>query len=356
MKGLLLIITALFIAVAYCGRDFYQILNVPRDATTNQIKKAYRNLARQLHPDKNRNDPNADERFRDLNSAYEVLSNTEKRNIYDRHGEEGLKDQGGPGSGGFDPFSSFFGDFFDFGHGNRCQQREVSRGGDIVMDIWVTLEELYSGNFVEVVRYKSAKREAPGKRRCNCRMEMRTHQIGPGRFQMIQEQVCDSCPNVKFVPEEKLLEIEIEPGMRDGQLYPFVAEGEPHVDGENGDLKFRIRQQKHRRFHRQGDDLYVNVSVPLEKALNGFTMEVTHLDGHKVSIKREQVTWHGAILRKPNEGMPNYENNHVKGSLFVAFSVEFPKGRQLTEVEKEMITKVLASTKAPTVFNGLDQF
>ena len=77
-------------------------------------------------------------------------------------------------------------------------------------------------------------------------MEMKTQSLGPGRFQMTQQEVCDDCPNVKFEPEEKQLEIEIEPGMRDGQVYPFVAEGEPHLDGEPGDLKFRIRQQKHK--------------------------------------------------------------------------------------------------------------
>lgn len=93
------------------------------------------------------------------------------------------------------------------------------------MDLWVTLEELYSGNFVEVVRNKAIYKPSKGTRKCNCRQEMVTRQLGPGRFQMMQQSVCDECPNVELVNEEKVLEIEIEPGMSDGQEQKFVAEG-----------------------------------------------------------------------------------------------------------------------------------
>lgn len=149
------------------SRDFYKILNLPRTATLNQIKKAYRSLAKELHPDKNKNDPKAQERFQDLGAAYEVirlkrhrfvidfvfhqaLSDPDKRKVYDRHGEEGLKQQGGADSF-TDPFSSFFGDFFHFGGGNSGgHDQHVPRGGDLVMDLYVTLEEVYNGNFIEV--------------------------------------------------------------------------------------------------------------------------------------------------------------------------------------------------------------
>lgn len=93
------------------------------------------------------------------------------------------------------------------------------------MDLFVSLEELYSGNFVELVRNKVVYRPASGTRKCNCRQEMVTRQLGPGRFQMLQQQVCDECPNVKLVNEEKTLEVEIEAGMEDGQEQRFVAEG-----------------------------------------------------------------------------------------------------------------------------------
>ncbi|XP_025098453.1 dnaJ homolog subfamily B member 11-like [Pomacea canaliculata] len=335
------------------GRDFYKILGVPRNADIKQIKRSYRKLAKELHPDKNRDDPEAEQRFQDLGAAYEVLSDEEKRKVYDRHGEEGLKQ----GDVGGDPFSSFFGGFgFDFGFGGgRESSREIPRGGDIIMDLDVTLEELYSGDFVEVLRYKPVAKPAKGKRKCNCRMETVTQQLGPGRFQMSQQQVCDECPNVKFVPEEKVLEVEIEPGMRDGQEYPFLSEGEPHIDGEPGDLRFRIKQVKHPKFERRGDDLYTNVTVTLQDALTGFEMDIEHLDGHMVHIIRDKVTWPGARMRKAFEGMPNYENNNVKGSLFITFDVEFPKG-SLTEEAKEGLKQILQQESKQTVYNGLQGF
>lgn len=129
-------------------RDFYAILGVPRSATVNQIKKAYRRLAKELHPDKNTDDPDAVSKFQDLSAAYEALSDTEKREKYDQCGEDCLKKDSNFGS--MDPFQSFFGDFgFGFGGGGE-RSKEVQRGADIVMDLYVTLEELYSGNFVEV--------------------------------------------------------------------------------------------------------------------------------------------------------------------------------------------------------------
>ncbi|XP_041375031.1 dnaJ homolog subfamily B member 11-like isoform X2 [Gigantopelta aegis] len=328
----------LFVQV-FGGRDFYKILGVPRSATTNQIKKAYRKLAKELHPDKNQGDPEAEQQFQDLGAAYEVLSDSDKRKVYDKHGEEGLKK--GDTSG--DPFSS------------NEKDNEVPRGGDVVMDLDVTLEELYIGNFVEVVRYKPVAVPAKGTRKCNCRMEMVTQQLGPGQFQMMQQQVCDECPNVKFVPEEKLLEIEIEAGMRDGQEYPFVAEGEPHIDGEPGDLRFKIKQIKHPRFERRGDDLYTNVTIPLQDALTGFEMDIKHLDQHKVHIVRDKITWPGARMRKSNEGMPNYENNNVRGSLYITFDIDFPKGT-LTEEDKEGLKQILKMESKRTVYNGLQGF
>ncbi|XP_060067328.1 dnaJ homolog subfamily B member 11-like [Ylistrum balloti] len=330
------------------GRDFYNILGLRKSATKNEIKKAYRKLAKEMHPDKNQGDPEANERFQNLGAAYEVLSDDEKRKIYDKHGEEGLKK--GDVSG--DPFESFFGGFSPFFGNSRSQDREVPRGGDVIMDLEVSLEELYTGNFVEVIRYKPVAKPAKGTRKCNCRMEMVTQQLGPGRFQMTQQQVCDDCPNVKMVPEERVLEIEIEQGMRDEQEYPFVAEGEPHIDGEPGDLRFKIKQAKHRRFERKGDDLFTNVTITLADALTGFEMDIPHLDGHLVHIVRDKITWPGARMRKSGEGMPNYENNNVKGALIITFDVEFPKGT-LTQEDQEQIKDILKQESKKVVYNGL---
>eukprot|EP00795_Rhopilema_esculentum_P013848 gene13848-4788_t len=319
------------------GRDFYKILGLSRDATDREIKKAYRKLAMKWHPDKNPDDPSAAEKFQDLGAAYEVLSDPDKRRTYDQHGEEGVKKMGGfEDSGGFDPFSSFFGGFgFSFGSQNEGNRHsETPKGAEVVMDLEVTLEELYTGEFVEVMRAKPVAKTVPGTRKCNCRMEMKTTQLGPGRFQMMQEEVCDDCPQINFVTEEKLLEVEIEPGMIDGQEYPFLAEGEPHVDGDPGDLKFKISVLKHDRFERRGDDLYTNVTLSLVDALNGFDLDIQHLDGHKVHIHREKITWPGAKIKKANEGMPNYSDNLQKGFLYITFDVNFPKG-ELTNEEKQ---------------------
>ena len=343
-----------FISFQSFRRDFYAILGVPRSANLNQIKKAYRKLAKEFHPDKNRDDPNAQDKFQDLGAAYEVLSDAEKRKTYDRHGEEGLKHDS---FGSSDPFSSFFGDFgFGFGFGGQQdhRDREVQKGNDLIMDIFVTLEELYSGTFIEVVRNKQVFKPTKGTRKCNCRQEMVTRQLGPGRFQMLQQNVCDECPNHELVNEERVLEVEVEQGMRDGQEQRFVAEGEPHSDGEPGDLKIRIKTSPHPVFERRGDDLYTNMTINLMDALVGFESSLTHLDGHKVLIKRDKITWPGARMRKPGEGMPNYENNNLRGTLMITFDVEFPKG-ELSEEQKEMVKKVLSesSGKNPKPYNGL---
>lgn len=139
----------LFIVLTTAGRDFYNILGVSKSATTNEIKKAYRKLAKEYHPDKNKNDPSAQSKFQDLGAAYEVLSDADKRKLYDKCGEECVKKDGMMDNS--DPFASFFGDFgFNFG-GQDQHHRETPKGANIVMDLYVTLEELYSGNFVEVI-------------------------------------------------------------------------------------------------------------------------------------------------------------------------------------------------------------
>lgn len=163
---------------------------------------------------------------------------------------------------------------------------------------------------------------------------MVTRNLGPGRFQMMQQTVCDECPNVRLVNEERVLEIEVESGMHNGQETKFVAEGEPHMDGDPGDLIVRIQTAPHPVFERRGDDLYTNVTISLQDALTGFRLEIRHLDGHVVEVQREKATWSGARIRKKGEGMPNYENNNLHGTLYVTFDIEFPK-QDFTEQEKE---------------------
>lgn len=132
--------------------DYYTILNVHRSAKHNQIKSAFRKMAKQLHPDKNRDDPEAGEKFSKLRNAYEVLSDEKMRKDYDRCGEKCVKKDSM--SGGHDPFASFFGDF-GFHFDESPGQKEIPKGGTIVLDLAVTLEELYNGNFVKVCKVNS---------------------------------------------------------------------------------------------------------------------------------------------------------------------------------------------------------
>lgn len=269
-------ILILDLTLVLCGRDFYRILGVSKSASLHEIKKAYRRLAKELHPDKNKDDPDSSQKFQDLGAAYEVLSDDEKRKKYDRCGEDCLQKDGMMND--MDPFASFFGDFgFNFGGGGE-QNHETPKGANIVMDIYVTLEDLYSGTFVEITRNKPVMKPAKGTRKCNCRQEMITRNLGPGRFQMMQQTVCDECPNVKLVNEEKLLEMEVEPGMVDGQETKFVAEGEPHIDGEPGDLILKVKTQPHPVFERKSDDLYTNITLSLQVIKITINFDLVPLD------------------------------------------------------------------------------
>ncbi|VVC32994.1 DnaJ domain,Chaperone DnaJ, C-terminal,DnaJ domain, conserved site,HSP40/DnaJ peptide-binding [Cinara cedri] len=342
-----------FTVLVYChSRDYYDILNIPRTAKHNHIKSAFRKMAKQLHPDKNRDDPQATEKFSQLRNAYEVLSDDRLRKDYDRCGEKCVKKDSM--ANGHDPFASFFGDF-GFQFDDSPAQKETPKGGTIVLELGVSLEELYNGNFVQITRNKPVIKPASGTRQCNCRQEMITKQLGPGRFQMMQQNVCDECPNIVMITEESMLEIEIEPGMRNGQETKFIAEGEPHIDGDPGDLVFKIKTFPHKIFERRGDDLYTNLTISLQDALVGFKTEIPHLDGRKIVIERDVITWPGAKIRKKGLGMPNYENNNMHGYLIITLDIQFPKNN-LTEQDKEDLKKILSQSSVNKLYNGLDGY
>lgn len=342
-----LIILGTLIEQCLAGRDFYKILGVGKKATDYEIKRSFRKLAVDLHPDKNINDPDATKKFHDLREAFEVLSDKEKRKIYDEGGEKKLEEMSkGAKAGGFDPFESFMGEFFGFSSESN-QNKETPKGADVVIDLWATYEELYVGRFVQIQRVKPVYKQTTGTRKCNCRQEMKTRSLGPGRFQMMQQTVCDECPNMELKTQERLLEVEIEPGIKEGAEQRFYGEGEPHIDGDPGDLKVRIRTLPHPVFERRADDLYTNATITLTEALTGFTISLKHLDGHVVKITRDKVTWPGSKIRKAGEGMPNYDDNKQKGVLYVTFDVQFPRG-ELSAEDKESIKKLLTSYRTET--------
>ncbi|KAL7670704.1 hypothetical protein ACOME3_005632 [Neoechinorhynchus agilis] len=337
--------------IVQSGRDFYKILGVPRNAKKDQIKSAYRLKAKEFHPDLNKDNPKAKEIFQDVSNAYEVLKDDKKRRIYDKSGEEGLRNDGGGDPFKASGFSNIFGSFFNFG-GDNDDQRDSGpvRGGDVEMNLYVTLEELYNGDVIEMIRVKPSKEAARGTRKCNCRMEVRTVQTGPGRFQMIQEQVCDECPNYKYVPKESVLEIDILPGFPDNHIIYVDGEGEPHVDGENGDLKLKVNVVRHKTFERKGDDLYTNMTITLLDALLGFETEIAHLDKQKVRVvKTGKTTSPGEIMKIPNKGMPRFRSSgSYYGDLYITFSINMPRfidqsvGEELRKIlgqESQQFTK-----------------
>ena len=343
---LFLLIIALAVPQVLGASDFYKTLGLNRGASEDQIKRAYRKLALKYHPDKNPGDQEAASKFADIGNAYEVLSDAEKRQIYDRHGEEGVKQhaqQGGRGGGGFgggDIFSQFFGG--GFGFGGEPQEPETPKGDSFVVDLEVTIKDLYLGRVLRVARDKNVIKPAKGKRKCNCKQRMVTKQIGPGMFQQYAKEECEECPNVKLARESETLAVEIEPGMPDGHEILFFEEGEPIIDGEPGDLRMRITTARDDIFRRFGDDLYMKYRIDLVDALIGFDKTFKHFDGHGVQLKRDGITTPGFTAIIENEGMPVHNAHKRFGKLVVKYEVDFPK--RLNEAQMQQVKKLFTGT------------
>ena len=170
---------------------------------------------------------------------------------------------------------------------------------------------------------------------------------------MVQQKVCQQCPNVKMELAYSELDVEIESGMAQGQTMVFNGEGEPEIDGEPGDLKLTINMEPHPRFWRVGNDLYTNVTISLEDALLGFETEIDHLDKHKTKINRDEVTAPGTMVRVANEGMMSYDNNHVKGDLYVTFDVDFPTGKMPASAKDPLVSMLQDHWVGPKVYRGM---
>ncbi|XP_047982184.1 dnaJ protein ERDJ3B-like [Salvia hispanica] len=339
-KLLLFLCFAAYCLIAIAAKSYYDVLQVPKGASDDQIKRAYRKLALKYHPDKNQGNEEANKKFAEINNAYEVLSDSEKRGIYDRYGEEGLKQHaasGGRGGGGGMNIQDIFSSFF--GGGPMEEEERVVKGDDVIVDLDATLEDLYMGGTLKVWRVKNVIKPAPGKRNCNCKNEVYHKQIGLGMFQQMTKQVCEKCPNVKYEREGDFVTVDIEKGMQDGQEVVFYEEGEPIIDGEAGDLKFRIRTAPHDRFRREGNDLHTTVTITLVQALVGFEKTVKHLDEHLVDISSQGITKPKQVRKFKGKGMPLHFNNK-KGDLHVAFEVVFPTS--LTDEQKTKIKEILA--------------
>jgi len=320
------------------GKDYYQILGVSRNASEKEIKQAYRRLARKHHPDLNPGDKSAEAKFKEINAAYEVLSNPEKRKKYDQFGEhweyaEQFAKSGGQGrvrwdfgkggttfeygdlSGFGDIFSSLFG---DAGIGSRMR-RGPRRGQDIESPIEVTLEEAYHGS-TRMMQLQTG--------------EPCTACGGTGR---VGNRVCTICNGSGGKITPKRLEVKIPAGVRDGSRIRIAGEGGPgRTGGSKGDLYLVVKVLPHKLFERKGDDLYTEVSVPLATAILGGEVRLPTLNGN-LSLKIPPETQNGKVFRLAGKGMPQLGNNKY-GNMFAKVKVVLPTN--LTEEEKRLFERL----------------
>ncbi|KAI8620366.1 hypothetical protein BC830DRAFT_1059368 [Chytriomyces sp. MP71] len=352
---LLVVLLALATAVL-AGKDYYKILGVNRSALKREIKKAYKELSKKYHPDKNPGDKASEDKFIECAQAYEVLADDEKRRIYDQFGEEGLKEDGG---GGFhNPFDIF--SQFGFGGGSRGGRQE-RKGTEVIMDLRVTLEEIFNGETVEVdvnkqvicpiCRGSGAKSANDVKKCTSCNgqgIKIVKHQLAPGMWQQMQttcdvcggkgkivKSTCPSCKGHKVKRGSHQISVTIERGVPDDHAIVFENEGDEHPDITPGDIHFVVRTQPHPVFQRDGVNLHMNMAIPLKQALLGFQFDVKHLDGKPIKIKRDGVTQPGFTQIVKGQGMPTHMYPSERGDLFVKYSVTLPE--TLTAKQKKAI-------------------
>ena len=331
-------------------KDYYKVLGVNKKASQKEIKKAYRKLARKLHPDINPDDPKAEDRFKEINEAYEVLSDKEKREKYDhlgsnwksggyksgRHSDFGEFSSASKGFGGFSDFrknessSSFsdFGDFSDFfntffssGMNNRdiFSNSYVSKGRDLEYELEVTLKEAYGGAKKSFQIHKQEK--------CHlCYGEGRTG-----------NKLCSNCGGSGMVLKRRQIEAKIPPGVGDGSKIRLKGEGEEGSNGTRGDLYLNIKLIPHEFFKVEGRDLHCQVPVSITEAALGAEIEIPSLNGKKVEMKIPPETQNGKKFRLSGIGMPNLKGG-LSGNMIVEVKLVMPEG--LTKREKELFSEL----------------
>ncbi|KAL2540972.1 Chaperone protein dnaJ 2 [Abeliophyllum distichum] len=347
---------------------YYEILGVPNTASPDDLKKAYKKAAIKNHPDKG-GDP---EKFKELAHAYEVLSDPEKREIYDQYGEDALKEGMGGGSGGgmhdpFDIFQSFFGGS-PFGGGGSSRGRRQRRGEDVPHPLKVSLEDLYLGTTKKIPISRNvlcSKCNGKGSKsgasmKCSgCQgtgMKVTIRQLGPGMLQQMQHPCneckgtgetindkdrCSQCKGEKVVLEKKVLDVHVEKGMQNGQQITFPGEADEAPDTITGDVVVVLQQKEHPKFKRKGDDLFVEHLLCLTEALCGFQFILSHLDDRQLLIKSQpgEVVKPDSTKAINDEGMPMHGRPFMKGKLYIRFSVDFPES--LTPEQVKALEAVL---------------
>lgn len=350
--------------------DYYSILGVAKTASADEIKKAYRKLAMQYHPDRNPDNKEAEAKFKDINEAYEVLKDDQKRAAYDRYGHQAFA--GGMGGGaGANPFNGFdftgagfadvFSDIFSefTGQGRGRQRSYAERGNDIRYDITLTLEEAYNGLEKEITVATSKEcdachghgtadgKEPPVCATCGGTGKIRTQQGGFFVFETTCPQcrgagrvVLDKCKKCKGTGKEKIdksLKVKIPSGIEHGTRMRVAGEGEVGKNGgPKGDLYVFVSVKHHDRFERDGSDLYFEQPISITKAALGGQFKLKGIDGEEIDVDIKAGTQPGDKLRLKGKGM-RYINSERRGDLYVLFKVVVPT--KLTSAQKECLKK-----------------
>jgi molecular chaperone DnaJ len=347
-------------------QDFYELLGVGRDADPETLKKAYRKLAMQYHPDRNPGDAACEHKFKEINEAYDVLRDDEKRAAYDRFGHAAFEN-GGRSSDGFN-FSSGFADIFDemFGEftGGRRGGNAATRGADLRYNLEITLEEAFHGKHATIRVPNSAACEecagsgaAKGSKPVSCptchgRGKVRAQQgfftiertcpacHGVGR---VIENPCRSCQGQGRVRREKTLSVNIPAGVEDGTRIRLSGEGEAGLrNGPAGDLYIFLSLAPHRFFQRDGANIYCRVPISMVSAALGGSFEVPCVDGSRAKVNVPAGTQSGHQFRLKAKGM-SVMRSGSRGDMYIQAAVETPVN--LTKKQRELLAEFDKSGK-----------
>jgi molecular chaperone DnaJ len=353
-------------------RDFYDILGVPKNASDEDIKKAYRKLAMKHHPDRNQGDDakKSEEKFKEAKEAYEMLSDPQKRAAYDQYGHAGvdpnMAGRGGAGAEGFGGFAEAFGDIFGdiFGGGAAGGGRrggggqQVYRGSDLSYAMEITLEEAAFGKesqirvpsweSCEVCKGSGAKPGTSAKACTTCNGAGTVH-LRQGFFSIQQTcphchgngkiiaDPCTACSGAGQLKKQKTLEVKIPAGINEGMRIRSAGNGEPGTNGgPAGDLYIEIRVKQHEIFERDGDDLHCNVPVGLVTATLGGSIDVPTL-GSRAEIELPEGTQHGKTFRLRGKGIKGLRSSYP-GDLYCHVAVETPV--KITEHQRKLLKEL----------------